>query len=353
MIDSRMPTLRDIATEAGVSAGTVSRVLRGCDQVLPQTRERVNQVAQRLRYRPNGMMRGVRNGTSQSVGVMVSVDDAFGSAIVSGVHDALCMADYAPVLLWSHWNQAEELRQIHRLMERRVDGVILRPVSHDVKDDYFREIWERGIPLVTVDTDLGWTHSDFVGTDNIWGARLAAEHLLALGHRHLAHLAGPMRALNSQMRAAGFEQAVSERPGASCVTVTCELFDHGVEEARVLMQASPRPTAIFAATDYLARDVYEVARAIGLRIPEDLSVVGYADLEFASWLSPTLTTVKQDAGEMGRCAANLLLDRVRKAIPSREPQKKNLAPSLVVRGSTAASAEPCQRQQLKTKENRT
>src|SRR3954462_6706156 len=184
---------QDIAREANVSRVTVSLVLAGKDQTSEETRKRVLEVAQRLRYRPNLLVQGMQSGRTGVVGLIMPPSMHFHGQIARGIHDELVKNDYVPIQLWSSTHATDkgtELSQIHRLVDRRVDGVIIFPADASVPDVHYREIWERHIPLVTVDRETT-THADHVGTDEELGGQLVAEHLLALGHRQMAHLTYP------------------------------------------------------------------------------------------------------------------------------------------------------------------
>jgi LacI family transcriptional regulator len=333
-------SLRAIAQETGVSIATVSRVLRGQDECRTDTRARVLAAAERLGYRPNLLVHALQTGRSRTVGVMVYVGDEFGGRVAVGIHDTLIAANHVPIFAWTHpvriaTDRSDELAQIHRLVDRRVDAVILFPREDTVGDDYLHEVWERNIPLVTVDDELARSHADFVGTDDEFGGRLAAEHLLALGHRRLAHVAGPDKVTSGRLRRKGFEEAVAACPGASCATVVDPTYGQGAEQVRQALSATPRPTALFCANDYIAFCAFRVAAELGLAIPRDLSVVGFADLLPARHLSPPLTTLRQDPEGIGKAAATLVLDRLEGRLTDPEPQRIRLKPELVARRSTA------------------
>jgi len=259
-----------------------------------------------------------------------------------GIHDALKESDCLALLTWTQptadaRDTADELDQIHRLVDRRVDAVILYPRVDSIGDSYLHEILDRNIPLVTVDHELPQTRADFVGTDDEAGGRMAAEHLLGQGHRVLGHIAGPAELTPGLLRRQGFESAVSACSGARCETVVDTTFGYGAgEAARKLLCLEPRPTAIFCANDLQARELYRVAAELGLAIPRDLSVVGFADLSLARDLNPPLTTLKQNPEEIGRCAAAFVLDRRDGRFTDPAPRKLRLMPELVKRQSVAA-----------------
>lgn len=329
--------LRDIADSTGLSISTVSRVLRGNTNFALETADKVRKVAREMGYRPNLLVRGMQTGQTQTVGVMVPTFSEFLGQIVFGIHERLATHGWTPILLWGQ-EGLPELDQIHRLVDRRVDGVILFPNEDSVPDSYLNEIWERKLPLVTVDRKMLRTHADFAGTDDHLGGQLAAEHLLGLGHRRLAHLSANPTISSSRERWTGFRQTVEKTPGAQTINCVTDSFHNGLAAAEELLKSDFRPTAIFAANDYLAEAVLRAARSLDLRVPQALSVVGFADVSIASMVTPPLTTLRQDPKEIGHTAAQMVLDRIQGRQTNAKPQRVVRAPTLVVRDSTAAPA---------------
>jgi LacI family transcriptional regulator len=336
---TRRVSHQDIAREANVSRVTVSLVLAGKDQTSEETRRRVLEVAKRLRYRPNLLVQGMQTGRTYTVGVIMPSSMHFHGQIARGIHDELMTADFVPIQLWmnpSKDTKNTELEQIHRLVDRRVDGMIIFPVDVSVPDVHFQEIWQRHIPLVTVDRETT-THADHVGTDEEVGGKLAAEHLLSLGHKRVVHVSFPNRTGNVGRRADAFIKRM-EKGGAQVEIVGGHLDDIPALVGAPLRRASNRPTAIFASTDPMATKVYGVAASLGMKIPDDLSVLGYADFPFARDLVPPLSTVRQDPYQMGRIAAQLLLDRILDRASTETAKRVHLAPELIVRESTAKAS---------------
>ncbi len=328
-------SLKDIAQSAGVSIGAVSRILRGDPKFSKDTAEKVTRIAKEMGYRPNKLVQGMRTGRTQTIGVMVPARADFLSRIVCGIHHKLAVEGYTPILLWGEPG-LPELEQIHRLVDRRVDGMILFPSEDAAPDTYFSEVWEREIPLVTVDRKMLYTHADFVGTDDHLGGVLAAQHLLELGHRNVAHLGAEATISSSRERRGGFKETIEAAEGTRLTEVMVEGFDGGFDAAVKLLGASPRATAIFTGNDLLAVGVLQATRSLGLRVPEDLSVVGFADLEIGRVCEPQLTTLRQDPEEIGKIAAQTVLNRIDGRLKGTEPRRVALTPELVVRDSTGA-----------------
>lgn len=334
--------LKQIAAESGVSLMTVSRALKGEGRLSAKTRKRVLDVAERLRYRPNRLVRALQTGRSGTVGVMVNLSRSFTALLVRGIHNELASHGSLPLLHFRGVNTGTapdpmELSHIHRLLDQRVDGIIFWPSDETVPDGYLHEVWERGIPLVAVDRRLDKTRADFSGTDDEAGGRMAAEHLLALGHRRLAHVGGEPWVSTYADRRKGFERAVAGG-GGTASTVSCRECDCH-DAVRRLLASRTRPTAIFAASDLMAPGIYAAAQAAGIEIGRDLAVVGFADLAEASALVPGLTTLRQNPYAIGRQAARLVLDRIEGTAAGEQPQAVRLLPELVVRESSGAVRE--------------
>lgn len=329
-------SLKQIAEAAGVSIGTVSRVLRNQDQVAPETRQRVLAEAERLRYRPNLLVRAIQTGRTRTIGVMLSMEAPHSLDILHGIHDRLLEAGHVPIVLAplprrSPGAGSREREQILELIDRRVDGLIVYPVCENRAAEYGGEVRERGLPMVAVDCRLPLDGVDFVGVDDGAGARCVAEHLVALGHRRTAHLAGSLHLSTGRARRDAFQQAV-EAAGGTCAVVADESFRFG-HGAETLLNAVPRPTAVFVGNDYQARALLRAAERKGVRVPEDLSVAGFGDVECACCVRPALTTVHQPFFEIGCEAAAVLLERL-EGDADAAPIERTLDAPLIVREST-------------------
>jgi LacI family transcriptional regulator len=339
---ARKANIRKVAEAAGVSVITASRAISGRGIVAASTRERVLAVAQRLKYRPNRLASAVLGGRSRTVGVMVPIGSWFQAQIIRGIHDTLSEHAYLPIVHF-HGNgpgairDGDELTFLHRLIEHRVDGLIFFPSDESVTQNYLKEVWERGLPLVAVDRRLARTNADFSGTDDKAGGRMAAEFLLSLGHRRITHITGEPWVSTYVDRRRGFEEVIRAEAGMTYRCVECAKSDCEAI-ARDILTGPNRPTAIFTASDKMAVHVYAAAELAGLRIGSDLSVIGFADLIEAHGLRPRLTTVRQDATAIGANAARLLLDRLEARVSSNTPRAVRLMPEFVIRDSCAPVA---------------
>lgn len=339
-----LPQLKDIASEASVSMTTASIILRnGKGRFAPETRERVLRAAEKLGWRQNLLVQGIQTGKTRTIGVLVPPYDSYWSNVLTGLHQLLTDEDYMPVTLWAgdgefFRDNGEGLEQIHKLVDRRVEGLVVWPDFASMYKDYLKELVNRGIHLVVIDHDLeNYRLADSVQTDEEQGGRLVAKHLLDLGHTNLGCITEFEKAARSWQlrRRRYFEFAVhTMAPDAQCRTWNMAENDRdAVRVAREILQSPDRPTAIFADTDHVANDIYNAAADLGVKIPDDISVVGFSGLDFTKGMRPPLTTVRQNAVEVGRCAGRVIVHRIEKKL-SGPVSTLRVGCELIVRQST-------------------
>ncbi|GAA1672886.1 LacI family DNA-binding transcriptional regulator [Glycomyces endophyticus] len=329
MPESRRTTLADVAGAAGTTVPTASKVLSGRSDVSAETRARVMRAVAELGYRGRSGRGAVpRTDRPSLVDLVLSgVEGTWANRALSGVERAATAAGVDLVLTVAHGDGA----WLTRLLERNLRGAVLALV--DVSADQLATLAAARVPVVLLDP-VAQPPSTVasVGAANWAGGRAAAEHLIGLGHGRLAVIGADRVALYTQARIDGFRSAAAQA-GAEVEVVFIEWTATGaVEAATALLGRPDRPTAVFACTDNIAAGVYDAAESLGLRIPEDVSVVGFDDLPEVQWLRPALTTVHQPISEMGEAAMRMLL-RIMAAPPPVAPREE-LATQLVVRGST-------------------
>ncbi len=336
------PTLAAVAARAGVSLPTVSKVVHGRPDVAPATRARVERLLNELRYRRPGGRRGRRAGLVDVI--FNGLDSPWAVEILRGIEEWCSAHAMGTAVSAVRHGNARPTSWTSALASHDTDGVIL--VTSELTVPQLRQLREESIPLVVVDpVNLPDPEVPSVGATNWAGGMAATDHLLGLGHQRVAIISGPADYLCSQARVAGYRSAL-ERAGIPYdpALVRYGDFHHegGFIRGGELLELPAPPTAIFAGSDQQALGVYEAARQRGLRIPEDLSVVGFDDLPLARWVSPPLTTVRQPLAEMGKVAAEMLGDLI-EGTPLRT-QRVELSTELMVRHSTAppraASARP-------------
>jgi LacI family transcriptional regulator len=328
----RPVTLADIAREAGTSASTASRALSGRGYVSPVARGRLLEVAERLGYVPNASARTLKQKTSRVVGVVVSdLGNQFYARLAAGIEQALRVAGYQMMLLGDNSQADEELAAARAFLAMRAPGVIMTPVGAAAT----RLLAAQGVAVVEVDRRLADVPCDSVVIDNESGGRAATAHLLELGHRRIALLGVDTAWTSDAGRLRGYRDAHAD----AAVPVDEELVlripvNDGTAEARIArLLDEAAPTAIFAANNQLAEQAWNVLRLRSLRLPDEISLVGFDDVPWMAMVEPGITVVSQPTVELGISAAQLLLRRVEQ--PLAPPQVALLEPSLVVRGSTA------------------
>lgn len=319
----RSPRLQDVADLAQVSLGAASRILRGDDtHFSPETRQRVLAASRKLGWRRNLLVSGMQTGKTRTVGVVIPPYDSFWVSVLSGIHSRLAEADFLPITVWlgdiehmPHFEADEQqgIRLMNRLLDRRVDGLILWPPFGLAYYHHARELRDSQVPVVMIDYHSDQQICDTVATDERHATTLVARHLADLGHRRIAYISG--RETPSQTwaveRRKGLEEAIADLKQVELKSWRLNREgSNGVEVVRRALASRLRPTAVIAATDHEAVDVYRAAAELGLAIPGDLSVVGFADLDFAASMAPPLTTVRQRACEIGTRAALIMLDRI-------------------------------------------
>jgi LacI family transcriptional regulator len=336
----RNPSSADVARQAGVSPTTVSFVINGRRDILipEETRARVLQVARELGYRPNSLARSLARGRTQTIGVLVpSLDSSFTAHVVQGIQEACFGQGYRVLLTHSQHDPAIEAKEVDLLLEHRVDGLIsvaseetIGPMSR-----WLDGVVGEGAPCIVVDDRTYAAKVDCVVSDDEGGARRAVEHLLGLGHQRIAHLCAGTRTSTARDRHCGYCAALSSAgitvDEALVVGEAFEMRDPA-RALRALRELPHPPTALFAANDYMAADIIEVAREQGVRVPEDMALAGYGDTRVGRYLH--LTTIRQDPQRMGHTAAGRLFARL--ADPKLAPQEIVLPTELVVRDSCGA-----------------
>ena len=302
--------MMEVAKRAGVSLSTVSRVINGKQDVSPKSRAKIKKILRETGYRPNLLVSGIRRGRTYTIGVILSWDLTFDGEIIRGIHDELQISGYVPVIQILKPDGPPEIELLHRLLDRRVDGVIMRMIEEKGLESNVRELLHRDIPVVAVDITLESVGVDFVGNNDELGGRLAAEYFLKFGHRRLGALVFPRTYQTSRLRLDAFERAAKKKSDVTVVSVEDLSFGENDTAATKLLNFSPNPTGIFVNNDRLALGIYAAAERMGIRIPEDISVVGFGDFALSQYIKPCLTTIHQQPYKIGRESAKIILERL-------------------------------------------
>jgi LacI family transcriptional regulator len=332
-----MPSIREVAELAGVSLGTVSNVLNRPEVVAEATRRRVLEVIKQLGFVRNGSAHQLRAGRSHHLGLVVlDVTNPFFTEVARGVEDVANEAGYVVILCNSDSSAEKEGRYLHVLQEQRTAGVLITPVQNDVA--YLQQLRERDIAVVLLDRPSNARSLCSVAIDDALGGEMAVRHLLELGHRRIAFVSGPLSIRQYAERRRGALQAIKDakldpNETMSDILIAVQNTSSGEQSVERLLADPQRPTAIFCANDLLALGVMRGLGQRGIRIPDEMALVGYDDVEFASMLSPALTSVRQPKYQLGRAAAELLLHEISETVEHEHTQIM-YEPELIVRAST-------------------
>lgn len=307
-----MASLAEISRICGVSLGATSKALSGKPGVSEATRQRILSVAAQHNYRPNRLVHAIQSGRSMTVGLTCNdFRDDFSGRIVEGMLEALYLSNYDAIVISWDLCVHEGEKVLRTFAERRVDGLLMFPPADQPSQAYLQELKNFNRPIVVVDqTFAGVEEYDFVGSQDFEGGVLAAEHLTGLGHRAIANIFHD-KTSTGRARLEGFRSAMQKHGVAIHDKWMRRIDRYGSDEAyrhaRELLAGAEPPTAIVTFNDWVAVDVVAAAHDLGKRVPEDVSVVGFADLKIASAMRPRLTTIAQDPAMIGRRAAERLL----------------------------------------------
>jgi DNA-binding LacI/PurR family transcriptional regulator len=330
-----MPNMKQVAKMAGVSLGTVSNVLNGSAHVKDHLRKRVLDVVNSLDYQPSQLARGLRRDKTNMIGMVIpDVTNPFFPAVVRGAEDVAFSNGYRLILCNTDNDHAKELAHLNELRTYLPAGLLVIPSNFSDLTTQVESYRKSGTAVVCVDRLPKRWDGDSATVANEEGAFQASRYLIELGHRHLATITGPLHLTNALQRVDGFKRALAEANISLSPTYFQETnFDRigGYSKALLLLRMLPRPTAIFAGNDMIALGVLHAIRELGLRCPEDVSVMGFDDLDFDEYTSPSLSSVFQPGYQLGATAAHMLFERMQ---GSQGPSIHNvLQTQLKVRGS--------------------
>ena len=332
-------SMKDVAALAQVSIGTISNVLNKPELVAPETRRRVLEAIDKLGWVRNESARQLRAGRSASIGLVVmDIANPFFSDLARGVEEVAAAAGYSVLLCDSAQDPARERAALELYQQLRVRGVILAPTSHSPYGELARLL---DIPVVLADRSTAYDDACTVSVDDFVGGQLAASHLLERGHRRLAAVGGTADIPQVRERRDGAGRAmVLGSPAATLLTLSTERLDiaagRTAADVIVAMPDDERPTGVFALNDLVAIGLLQGLVAHKIAVPDEISIVGYDDIEFAAAAAVPLSSVSQPRGELGRRAAELLLNEIQ-ALESGEPHRhvqERFTPALVVRSSS-------------------
>ena len=332
--------MKDVARQAGVSVGTVSNVLNRPELVAPLTRDRVREAINQLGYVRSENARQLRAGQSRVMALLfLDMANPFFVAMAKGAEMAARAAGLGVMLCNSAQSPAQEAEYLGLFAEQRVRGVLVTPADPEASNlSAFRR---HGIPLVFVDRVVPSEQACSVSVDDVAGGELATSHLISAGHRRIAYISGPMQLIQCRDRLAGALTAVRAAglPAAALTVLEVNRLDvaAGRDAGARLLGLTCRPTAVFCANDLIALGVLQSMYGAGVSVPDQMAIVGYDDIEFAAAAAVPLTSVRQPAFQMGRAAAELLIEESGDT-PVHEHRRIVFQPELLARQSTMPRA---------------
>ncbi len=338
MVQKPEITIHDIAQKLNISASTVSRALKDNPLISETTREKIKKAAIEMGYRPNVMAANLRTRRTNTIGVIVPlINRHFFSSVISGIEDVAYKQGFAVTISQSNDKQEKESTIAHTLFSNRVDGLILSIGMETQSYDHLKLFSERNIPLVFFDRIVEEIPAHKIVIDDFGGAYRATQHLIEQGRKKVAHIGGPLNLQIYAKREAGYRQAISD----AGLQINEDLILHnsltredGLNAIKRILQTKERPDAIFCANDTTALSVIIHLKEKGIKIPEDIAIVGFSNEPFSELVTPSISTIKQPGFEMGQKAAELLIKQIGSKVKPKNYQTIVMETELIVRNSS-------------------
>lgn len=338
MVQKPEITIHDIAQKLNISASTVSRALKDNPLISETTREKIKKAAIEMGYRPNVMAANLRTRRTNTIGVIVPlINRHFFSSVISGIEDVAYKQGFAVTISQSNDNQEKESTIAHTLFSNRVDGLILSIGMETQSYDHLKLFSERNIPLVFFDRIVEEIPAHKIVIDDFGGAYRATQHLIEQGRKKVAHIGGPLNLQIYAKREAGYRQAISD----AGLQINEDLILHnsltredGLNAIKRILQTKERPDAIFCANDTTALSAIIHLKEKGIKIPENIAIVGFSNEPFSELVTPSISTIKQPGFEMGQKAAELLIKQIGSKVKPKNYQTIVMETELIVRNSS-------------------
>lgn len=337
-MDKKRTTIHDIAKELNVTASTVSRALQDHPRISRETKKAVLKVARKLNYQHNSLAAALRKGKSNLIGVIVpTADRNFFGTIIHGIEEVVNKSGYRVIISQSNDHLSKEKANIDALLEAQVDGILASITQETIEFDHYLKIQKRGIPLILFDRVTDELNISTVVINDFQGAYKAVQHLIDQGCRRIVHFTGQQNLSIYKERLKGYEQALKENGlpfDDELVLYGDTQLDSGEELCKKILAMPKLPDAIFSASDYTAIGALHCLKRHGIKIPEQIAIVGFSNEVFTTFVDPALTTIDQHGKMMGQKAADLFLEQVESDDLMIIPQKTVLDPELIIRKSS-------------------
>lgn len=341
----RQITIKDIAKELGISPSTVSRALKNHPDISNATKRAVNDLARQLKYKPNEIALSLRHSKSNIIGVIVpEVVHYFFSSVISGIDDLAYANDYNVMVAQTNEDFEREVHSTLGMLSSRVAGILVSVSKNTKNFDHLNNLEQNGIPLVFFDRVCPEIETDKVVVDDFDGAYRAVEHLIKTGCRRIVHFGAGQHMLIGKNRQNGYLHALYKYgiPIDDSLIFKCDDYNEAMHLTEKLIRSGKKPDAIFAVNDMTAIGALSVIKSMGLKVPEDISIIGFTNGLISTMTDPPLSTVEQHGYEMGQIAVRLLLNRLSKNDDDYSPEIRVLKTDLILRGTTKTLDEDIQ-----------
>ena len=334
---SSQVTIKDIARILGISPSTVSRALKNHPDISEATKQAVNELAEKLKYEPNAVALSLKQSRSKTIGVIIpEIVHYFFSSVISGIEDVAYDAGFTVIICQSNERYDREVANVKALLSHRVDGVLVSISKETMQFDHLLSIQDRNVPIVFFDRIVPEIATDQVIINDRKAAYDATKHLIDGGRKRIAHFAGPQNLLIGRERKEGYLQALKEAgmPHDSNLILEVDSFEKAIRGVDKLLDMDSSPDALFAVNDMTALGAMQTFRKRGIKIPQQVAVVGFSDGRFSGITEPSLTSVDQHGYEMGTMATEILLKRILEPEDNQLAQTRVLNANLIIRGSS-------------------
>jgi len=334
-------TIHDIARELNTTASTVSRALQDHPRISKDMKAAVWELAQKLNYQPNSLASSLRKGKGNTIGVIIPrIDRYFFSTVIRGIEDVAYDAGYNVIICQSYDSMEREKAIVETLINGKIDGLLVSLASETKVFDHFKLVQAKGLPLIFFDRVPESMEVSKVELDDFSGSFKAVSHLISQGCKRIVHFAGPRHVSIYRNRLEGYKAALAKHNipfNESYVMDDVITRDKGSDAASSIINMKPMPDGIFSAGDFSALGVILKLKELGVSVPKDIAVVGYANEPYAEILEPALSSVDQHSKEMGQTVARLFLEEISASYGSITPKRIILAPDLYIRKSSMRS----------------
>ncbi len=331
-------TIHDIAKKLNITASTVSRALNDHPRISVATKKAVHKVASKLNYQPNNIAAALRNGKSNILGIIVPwADRSFFSSIIRGVEEIANQSNYNVMICQTYEDPKKEIASVEVLLNARVDGILVSHSKNALNFDHFLKIKERGIPLILFDRSHDELEVSHVVIDDFLGAYNATEHLIQQGCKRIAHFTNTRKISIYKERLRGYREALIKNGllyDESLVIESDLQLEDGRTSMNQLLKQKEKPDAVFSSSAYGILGALQVLKENGIKIPEEVALVGFANEPFTSFTEPSLSTIEQHSMRIGNAAAKIFLEEISGSDKKFIPQKIVIKPELIIRQSS-------------------